>query len=330
MADSTTGKRDWYIAKLEEEPEEIETLASKKKPRSDDHVSSSCIDSVSGLVMPRPDCEVTCKVASSSSQSVTSVSILQHEASSSSLPSLGLKPEGCLATVTLHTEEVGKSESLQEAVCREGKEEGVVKLPCEDQTEDAGDRQDVSSERSQKTQVLVGLKETDVGIVEYMSDHEGVPGILKQRYRDFLVNEIDEQGQVIRLTDMKCPEKKSILPFDHNEVLSKEDQEKLSALNVDQDKKAEYAFQVTDDKEQRTKVHQAIRHLFPKLDSSTVEEGGKKMVKVVKGSGGKLFYHIQDFNTWLTFYQGIRHLFSKLDSIMVKVNGRKMVKVFQV
>ncbi|XP_072181855.1 pseudouridylate synthase 7 homolog [Diadema setosum] len=152
--------------------------------------------------------------------------------------------------------------------------------------EESGSSAGASSTKRRK-QVLVGLKETDVGILEYRSHHAGIAGILKQRYRDFMVNEIDVDGKIVHLTDMKCPEKKSILPFDVNEVLTEEDQERLSVLAKGQDKSAECVIEVTEDKERRTKVHQAIRHLFPKLESTTLEDGGQKTIRVKKGGGGK-------------------------------------------
>ncbi|KAK7202604.1 pseudouridine synthase [Myxozyma melibiosi] len=44
-----------------------------------------------------------------------------------------------------------------------------------------------------------GVMETDVGITEYLGSHTGVLGLLKQRYTDFLVNEILTTGKVLHL-----------------------------------------------------------------------------------------------------------------------------------
>lgn len=47
-----------------------------------------------------------------------------------------------------------------------------------------------------------GIQEEDVGISQYISrSNNGFKGILKQRYYDFLVNEIDADGNVVNLTD---------------------------------------------------------------------------------------------------------------------------------
>ncbi len=54
-----------------------------------------------------------------------------------------------------------------------------------------------------------GIVETDVGITSYISqDLAGFTGTLKQRYTDFLVNEIDLQDNVVHFTDEGIPDKK--------------------------------------------------------------------------------------------------------------------------
>ncbi|XP_056166042.1 multisubstrate pseudouridine synthase 7 isoform X2 [Syzygium oleosum] len=48
-------------------------------------------------------------------------------------------------------------------------------------------------------------EESDVGIVCYISNLPGFRGILKQRYSDFIVNEVDLEGNVVRLTTLDAP-----------------------------------------------------------------------------------------------------------------------------
>lgn len=50
------------------------------------------------------------------------------------------------------------------------------------------------------------LTEQDVGITEYISQHPGFSGIIKARFSDFHVNEIDWDGKVAKLTDTSLPE----------------------------------------------------------------------------------------------------------------------------
>lgn len=47
--------------------------------------------------------------------------------------------------------------------------------------------------------------EEDVGITEYISKLEGFSGIIKARFSDFHVNEINREDQVAKLTDVSIP-----------------------------------------------------------------------------------------------------------------------------
>ncbi|XP_022159173.1 pseudouridylate synthase 7 homolog [Momordica charantia] len=49
------------------------------------------------------------------------------------------------------------------------------------------------------------IGESDVGIVSYISALPGFRGILKQRYSDFIVNEVDRDGNVVHLTSLDAP-----------------------------------------------------------------------------------------------------------------------------
>ncbi|KAI3687206.1 hypothetical protein L1987_80900 [Smallanthus sonchifolius] len=49
------------------------------------------------------------------------------------------------------------------------------------------------------------LEESDVGISCYISPLSGFRGILKQRYSDFVVNEVDLDGNVVHLTSLEAP-----------------------------------------------------------------------------------------------------------------------------
>ncbi|XP_028770719.1 multisubstrate pseudouridine synthase 7 [Neltuma alba] len=50
------------------------------------------------------------------------------------------------------------------------------------------------------------LDESDVGISCYISNLPGFRGILKQRYSDFIVNEVDREGNVVQLSSFDVPE----------------------------------------------------------------------------------------------------------------------------
>ncbi|KAF8388099.1 hypothetical protein HHK36_026765 [Tetracentron sinense] len=53
------------------------------------------------------------------------------------------------------------------------------------------------------------LEEADVGIFCYISQLPGFRGVLKQRYADFIVNEVDSDGNVVHLTSLDAPPESS-------------------------------------------------------------------------------------------------------------------------
>ncbi|KOM52951.1 hypothetical protein LR48_Vigan09g161000 [Vigna angularis] len=50
------------------------------------------------------------------------------------------------------------------------------------------------------------VEEDEVGISCFISDLPGFRGVLKQRYSDFIVNEVDRDGTVVKLTSLDAPE----------------------------------------------------------------------------------------------------------------------------
>uniref|UniRef100_A0A1A8PH03 Pseudouridylate synthase 7 homolog n=1 Tax=Nothobranchius pienaari TaxID=704102 RepID=A0A1A8PH03_9TELE len=116
-----------------------------------------------------------------------------------------------------------------------------------------------------------GLTETDVGILKYVSDHEGFSGILKERYSDFVVHEINKQGKTVHLDDLSIPvdseqaSESEQLPKE-SDVLTEEQKKQLGELQLFKNKEGNVAIEVMDDtKEKRTLVKKAPRkHFWPK------------------------------------------------------------------
>lgn len=165
---------------------------------------------------------------------------------------------------------------------------------------DAGPESTLDSHQDKKSKVMgpEGISETDVGITKFLTDN--VPGFLgqiKQRYTDFMVNEIDKQGNVVYLTDKgfkmpKAPkkskeeeteeelaeaERRKQFKVDEDlraqlvELLGEEDVEKIedSYKNVT---KMETSRKF-DGKAERTKIHQLLRAAFNnQLESVTSPE----------------------------------------------------------
>ncbi|KAK3609530.1 hypothetical protein CHS0354_007331 [Potamilus streckersoni] len=129
------------------------------------------------------------------------------------------------------------------------------------------------------------LREGDVGITEYICSHQGFHGILKQRYSDFIVNEIDLDGNVVHLTstDIAIEMRPPSQVKDVCDILSDDQIDLLHKLMSSKDKKRQQPvlIEVGEDKEFRTRIHHCIRKDFPGLESTTVSENGKKVIKVV-------------------------------------------------
>ncbi|GMY20993.1 multisubstrate pseudouridine synthase 7 [Fagus crenata] len=59
---------------------------------------------------------------------------------------------------------------------------------------------------SSKTLMATNIDESKVGIFCFISKLPGFRGILKQRYSDFIVNEVDREGNVVHLTSLDAPQ----------------------------------------------------------------------------------------------------------------------------
>jgi tRNA pseudouridine13 synthase len=143
-----------------------------------------------------------------------------------------------------------------------------------------------------------GVTEADVGITEFLCHQESnvrIRGILKQRYTDFLVNEIDLNGNVVHLTDTGfkvkelTDEEKKIIEEqerkarerEENCIVDENDRNKLVEYFGDSDtneilslmndgKKTIEINKVFNDKEERTQIHKLIREISNnKIESVT-------------------------------------------------------------
>lgn len=130
------------------------------------------------------------------------------------------------------------------------------------------------------------LKESDLGITEYIGKHMGFSAIIKERYTDFHVNEIDLNGQVAKLThqDIPCePEDdediedlKKLIPsaiWDQLQTLKQGNSFSSSDIEID----------VTNlDKSERKTIHTIVKKL--NAISQTVDKDDKKIIIIVPNS----------------------------------------------
>ncbi|CAJ1056247.1 pseudouridylate synthase 7 homolog isoform X1 [Xyrichtys novacula] len=144
-----------------------------------------------------------------------------------------------------------------------------------------------------------GLTEVDVGILKYVSDHKGFSGILKERYSDFVVHEINKQGKIVHLDDLSIPaEVEGASEVEEqpveSDVLTEEQKKQLGELQLFKNKEANVSIQVVDDtKEKRTLVHKAIKTQFPGLETKTEEKEGCKFIVAYHAAGKKALAEVK-------------------------------------
>lgn len=137
-----------------------------------------------------------------------------------------------------------------------------------------------------------GLTELDVGILKYVSDHKGFSGILKERYSDFVVHEINKQGKIVHLDDLSIPAEAEVPEVQQQpqelDVLTEEQKKQLGELQLFKNKEDNVSIELMDDtKEKRTLVHKAIKTQFPGLETKTEEKEGRKFIVAYHAAGKK-------------------------------------------
>lgn len=180
-----------------------------------------------------------------------------------------------------------------------------AKRPLEEVTEKFSDSKRPKNEGTREESIDDGIRESDVGIVRFLSEEiPGFSGQIKQRYTDFLVHEINEQGEVVHLKDkgFKMPKKERPSAEENKaqqEIESKrrleftvdpELRQQLVDLLTEEDvKKIEEVYRTAqkmetsgsfDDKNVRTKIHQLLRQAFDnELESVTTEDNTFKIAR---------------------------------------------------
>lgn len=134
---------------------------------------------------------------------------------------------------------------------------------------------------SEERNEFTSLKEADAGITEYLSDCKGFNAVIKQRFSDFHVHEIDKEGNIIYLTNSDIPviEEEPV----NEDIISEEIWGKLKNLH---DKVLESVeIDVTDfSKEKRKDIHRAIKWKYGShFNSNTTDANNKKILIVSVG-----------------------------------------------
>lgn len=128
-------------------------------------------------------------------------------------------------------------------------------------------------QESNKIHVRPIVDESKLGIELFVGDRKDqFHGIIKTRYADFIVHEIDQDDNVVTLTNIEPPEES-----DPTNIISIEDLVDSKVVEciteVNNGYLNQFKIDVTGmDKDTRTQLHQAIRTNFDRLESSTVVE----------------------------------------------------------
>ncbi|XP_011812247.1 PREDICTED: pseudouridylate synthase 7 homolog [Colobus angolensis palliatus] len=160
----------------------------------------------------------------------------------------------------------------------------------EEEEEEDGLSEECEEEESESFADMMkhGLTEADVGITKFVSSHQGFSGILKERYSDFVVHEIGKDGRISHLNDLSIPVDEEDPSEDIFTVLTAEEKQRLEELQLFKNKETSVAIEVIEDtKEKRTVIHQAIKSLFPGLETKTEDREGKKYIVAYHAAGKK-------------------------------------------
>ncbi|KAH9420432.1 multisubstrate pseudouridine synthase 7 [Dermatophagoides pteronyssinus] len=140
------------------------------------------------------------------------------------------------------------------------------------------------------------LNEQNVGITEFIGNHKPFHGILKHRFEDFVVHEIDRQGNVIRLENIDKPEDISLTIADEErQTIESSETISIDSLKIDSnfkqqiDSYVESNFQLVNplisidelDKQERSRLHLFIKQNYPTVESNTETIDGKRFVKIL-------------------------------------------------
>lgn len=140
------------------------------------------------------------------------------------------------------------------------------------------------------------LEESDVGITEFINkDLKGFSGIIKARFSDFQVNEIDLHDNVAKLTNTDIPEVFREKKLDRTDPPTESPIEQISNetwTSIVQLKNKTESDEVISmlaiDKEDRTLIHTTVKRIFGQhLVSNTVKKEDQQYVELRKASKDK-------------------------------------------
>ncbi|KAK2715888.1 pseudouridylate synthase 7 homolog [Artemia franciscana] len=184
-----------------------------------------------------------------------------------------------------------------------------------EQDRDSNNRSGGSGEQGPARGEFGPRYEKDVGIKSYVNLHCGFTGVIKQRFSDFIVREIDMDGRVVVLNDFSLPELPEIEEISLTDVpIPEEVLEKLKKLDESTDEKSsqqKIEIDVTGNtKEERKSIHYKISRNYSSLTSTTNKQSviviSKKTENMVKRSDVRwpvVIDGVENFYTTFSLYK---------------------------
>lgn len=132
---------------------------------------------------------------------------------------------------------------------------------------------DQAIQESNRIHVRPIVDEVKLGIEFFVGDlSNGFHGLIKTRYADFIVHEVDPNGNIVALTDLEAPEEHNPTPtINLSDIIDKNAIECLGEVNDGY--LNQYRIDVTGmDKDTRTSLHYSIRAAFDRVESTTLTE----------------------------------------------------------
>ncbi|XP_030886743.1 pseudouridylate synthase 7 homolog [Leptonychotes weddellii] len=189
--------------------------------------------------------------------------------------------DGCLTTGQDGLEHVSPPGSVHvpgppaAVSAREGRKNSDVQLEEEEEEEEDGLSEEGEEEEEAESfadMMKHGLTELDVGITKFVSSHQGFSGILKERYVSFTCQVIF----ILFVLEKEISNRFFYLAFYPHRLFT------------DGHKGIGWRRAVIEDtKEKRTVIHQAIKSLFPGLETKTEDREGKKYIVAYHAAGKK-------------------------------------------
>ncbi|GAB7343897.1 hypothetical protein MBLNU457_1853t1 [Dothideomycetes sp. NU457] len=131
-------------------------------------------------------------------------------------------------------------------------------------------------------------QETKFGITVFASPNSGFSGIVKQRYTDFLVNEIQSNGQVLHLDSLALPAKKPESKQDTKPEVEKDGPEsQADAVNDSENAPVDKATDGDDTSREERKAA-AIASISPESMSTLIAIFGEKTSEAIRSLYGKV------------------------------------------